>query len=125
MRRERGETVVAASRAKEQQERLARRRLRRRVAEPLGRPDRLTVDAQDRVPWMDGTVALGKREIEDDEVVVALERTGEGGLAVVHDVDCVALRVQPPLEEARDLLLVLDDQDAHAHPRTLTRVPRA
>src|SRR5438552_10186174 len=56
---------------------------------------------------------------EDHGVVAALQRTGEPALAVVDDVDGVVLGLEPALHEARDLLLVLDDQDAHAPGATV------
>ncbi len=45
--------------------------------------------------------------------MVSLERAGEARVAVVGDVDGVVLRLEAALDEARDLPLVLDDQDAH------------
>ena len=64
--------------------------------------------AQDGEP-----VAPRQHDVEDEQVVLALERAGESRLAVVRDVDLVVLGLQPALDEARHLLLVLDDQDAH------------
>ena len=64
--------------------------------------------AQDGEP-----VAFRQHHVEDEQIVLALERAAESRLPVVRDVDLVVLRFQPALDEARHLLLVLDDQDPH------------
>src|SRR4030095_13608308 len=59
-------------------------------------------------------IELGQPDVEDDEVGAGpLDQAFEGGGAVAHHLDRVAFLLEPLPDEARDLPLVLDHQDAH------------
>jgi hypothetical protein len=62
-------------------------------------------------------------QVEDDAVVVDHPRLLAGIVTVVQDVDGVPFLFEPLLEEAGDLPVVLDHEDAHA-ARILRGVPR-
>ena len=59
------------------------------------------------------TVAAGKQEVEDHQVVAARERAREPALAVLGQVDVEALGLERPGEKRGDPGLVLDDQYSH------------
>jgi hypothetical protein len=64
-------------------------------------------------------VHLGQPQIEDDEIVILGPGQEVAFLAVGGDIDGVALRLEAFPQELRDLLLVLDDQDAHLRSEPL------
>jgi hypothetical protein len=57
---------------------------------------------------------IGKHEIEDDEVVGELDSEALAFVAVVSNINCVELLLQAIQYEVGDLLVVLDDEYAHA-----------
>jgi hypothetical protein len=57
-------------------------------------------------------VDVAHAQVEHDERVPALERGGQPRLAAEHDVDLEALRAQRAADEAGDVRLVVDDEDA-------------
>ncbi len=60
-------------------------------------------------------VHAGQHDVEDHQVVAALARAVQPFEPVVHDVHGEALGGQSPGEGHREPLLVLHDQQAHAH----------
>ncbi|CAO0831295.1 hypothetical protein SMICM17S_02541 [Streptomyces microflavus] len=60
-------------------------------------------------------VHAGQHDVEDHQVVAALARPVQPLEAVVHDIHGEALGGESPGEGHRETLLVLHDQQAHAH----------
>ncbi len=58
-------------------------------------------------------VEAGQREVEDDQPDLRLQGHLQAVVTPVGERDLVALGSQGPLQEGGDLLVVLDDQDAH------------
>src|SRR2546425_5838537 len=82
------------------------------------RPRREDEHRQVRSPLVQGlqdaeSVATRQEEIEDDEVVLVLQRASQSALAVSALVDGESLRSEPPGEKGSDARFVLDQQDPH------------
>ena len=71
-------------------------------------PSRLAQPPADLEP-----VEIGQHDVEDDHVIGVLGREPHRLASVTRDVDRVALLLEPALEEARHLRLVLHDEHAH------------
>ena len=57
--------------------------------------------------------SAGQHQIEHDRVVVDRARLLAGAVAVVQHIDGVAFLLEPGLDEAGDLPIVFNDEDAH------------
>jgi hypothetical protein len=55
-----------------------------------------------------------QHDVEDDQIVRALGRTREAGLAVARGLDAVAFAAEPIAERQPQAGFVLDEQDARA-----------
>ena len=68
-------------------------------------------------------IAPRQHHVEDHHVVARRQGLAQAGHAVVRDVDLVVLGFEPAADEAGDLLLILDDQDAHPSPVFMIDLP--
>src|SRR5439155_1614849 len=65
------------------------------------------------------TITLRQHEVEDQQVIVAVNHAGQPGLPVVGHIDRVMFGLQPTLDKTGDFLFVFDDQDVHKGSQVL------